>query len=223
MQLPRHIYRTWTHDDLRRACRLYAVTDSRWLKGRSLSTVVADAIVGGATMVQLRDKGSSTLDLARHARELAPVCRVANVPLVIDDDIEAVKMSGVDGVHVGQSDTSCAEAREILGEDAIVGVSVQSVEQAQAAEAAGASYLGVGAVFGTDTKVDADVVALSTLADICQAVSIPVVAIGGIDAARVADLAGTGVDGVAVISALFASPDVEAAAEKLRCAADEAL
>lgn len=223
MQLPRHIYRTWSQDDLRRACKLYAVTDSRWLRGQSLAAAVAEAIVGGATMVQLRAKGTSTLDLARQARALAPVCRVANVPLVVDDDIEAVKMSGVDGVHVGQSDASCAHARAVLGSDAIVGVSVQTVEQARAAEEAGASYLGVGAVFGTDTKADADAVPLGTLADICRMASIPVVAIGGITVARVPELAGIGVDGVAVISALFAAADIEQAAEELRKVVDESL
>lgn len=223
MPLPRHTYRTWSTDDLRRACRLYAVTDSRWLKGQSLAAVVAEALVGGVTMVQLRDKGCDTLDLARRARALGPVCRVANVPLIVDDDIEAVKMSGADGVHVGQSDATCAYAREVLGADAIVGVSVQTVEQAKAAEAAGASYLGVGALFATDTKTDAELVSLEMLRDICQGVSIPVVGIGGITAARVPELAGTGVDGVAVISALFASADVEAAAEALRHAVDEYL
>lgn len=223
MSLPRHAYRVWTPNDLRRSCKLYAVTDSRWLKGRSLVHVVAEALVGGVTMVQLRDKGCSTLNLARMARALAMVCRVANVPLVVDDDIEAVKMSGVDGVHVGQSDASCAYAREVLGADAIVGVSVQTVEQAVAAERAGASYLGVGALFATNTKTDADLVSRETLVDICRAVSIPVVGIGGINAARVPELAGTGIDGVAVISALFASADVEAAAKELRHVIDEDL
>lgn len=223
MQLPRHVYRVWTRDDLRHACKLYAVTDPRWMGVQGLGSTVADALVGGVTMVQLRDKGSSTLDLARRARELAPICRVANVPLVIDDDVEAVKMSGVDGVHVGQSDMSCAEARQALGEEAIVGVSVQTVDQARAAEVAGASYLGVGALFGTPTKPDAKIVSRTTLTEICRAVTIPVVAIGGIDAERVASLAGTGIDGVAVVSALFDSVDVEASAKRLRQAVDECL
>lgn len=223
MQRTRHIYRKWTREDLKVACKLYAVTDPRWLHGRSLPSVVAEALVGGATMVQLRDKSLSTVDLAGLGRSLASVCRVANVPIVINDDLEAVKMSGVDGVHVGQSDVSCTEAREVLGEGAIVGVSVQTVDQAKAAEAAGASYLGVGAMFSTDTKTDADLVTRTTLTEICRAVTIPVVAIGGIGAPQVADLAKTGVDGVAVVSALFASPDVEAAAKDLRRAVDENL
>lgn len=222
-QLPRHLYKAWAPDDIRDACRLYAVTDSRWLNGRSLATVVADALIGGVTMVQLRDKAASTLDLARQARDLAAVCRVANVPLVINDDIEAVKMSGVDGVHVGQSDISCAHARKVLGDDAIVGVSVQTVGQAKEAEQAGASYLGVGAIFATATKTDADLVSLDMLAEICRAVSIPVVAIGGIDDGRISELSGTGIDGVAVVSALFASSDVKAAARQLRDAVEECL
>ena len=190
MGLPRHTYRTWTASDVRSACRLYAVTDPRWLKRRSLASVVAEALVGGATFVQLREKGKSSLDLARTARSLGSVCRVANVPLVVNDDLEAVKMSGADGIHVGQ---------------------------------AGASYLGVGAVFNTATKQDADLVALSTLRDICDAVQIPVVAIGGIGAKEVPRLAGTGISGVAVVSALFAAPDVEEAARTLRAAVDECL
>lgn len=216
MALPRHIYRNWTPEDIRRACKLYAVTDSRWLQGRSLASVVADAIIGGVSFVQLRDKHLSTLDLARQARDLAPVCRVAGVPLVIDDDIEAVKMSGADGVHVGQYDISCAEARSELGESAIIGVSVQTIEQARAAEEAGADYLGVGAMFSTATKTDAELVSVSMLTSICHAVSIPVVAIGGIDASRLPALANTGIAGVAVVSAIFAAPDIEAAAQNLR-------
>ncbi len=216
MALPRHIYRKWSEEDIRRACRLYAVTDPRWLQGRSLASVVADAIIGGVSFVQLRDKQLSTLDLARQARELAPVCRVAGVPLVINDDIEAVKMSGVDGVHVGQADAPCAEVRAELGEDAIVGVSVQTIEQARAAEAAGADYLGVGAVFSTSTKADAELVSLSMLTSICRAVSIPVVAIGGVDAERLPKLADTGIAGVAAVSAIFAAPDIKEAARSLR-------
>lgn len=223
MGLPRHTYRTWTASDVRSACRLYAVTDPRWLKRCSLASVVAEALVGGATFVQLREKGKSSLDLARTARSLGSVCRVANVPLVVNDDLEAVKMSGADGIHVGQADISCAQARKELGEEAIVGVSVQTVDQARAAEAAGASYLGVGAVFNTATKQDADLVALSTLRDICDAVQIPVMAIGGIGAKEVPRLAGTGISGVAVVSALFAAPDVEEAARTLRATVDECL
>ena len=223
MVLPRHTYRSWTRDDLRQACKLYAVTDPRWLHGRSLAMMVAEALVGGATMVQLRDKSLNTVDLARKGRSLAAVCRVANAPIVINDDIEAVKMSGVDGVHVGQSDISCAEARKMLGADAIVGVSVQTVDQAKAAEEAGASYLGVGAMFSTDTKADADLVSKDTLTEICRAVAIPVVALGGIDAEKVPELAGTGVDGVAVVSALFAAADPEGAARRLRSALDASL
>lgn len=223
MTLPRHLSRTWTEAKLRQAMRLYAVTDARWLAGRSLASAVAHALTGGATMIQLRDKELSTLDLARCARQLVPICEVANVPLVIDDDIQAVKMSGADGVHVGQSDATCAEARQELGPDAIVGVSVQTVEQALAAQDAGASYLGVGAMFATPTKDDADPVSIQTLSDICRAVTVPVVAIGGIGIANVCQLADTGVDGVAVVSAIFASKDVEGATRDLSQALDACL
>lgn len=215
MTLVRKVYKTWDPADVKRACHLYLVTDERWLNGRSLAACVAEAIVGGVTCVQLRHKGASTLDLAREARTLAPVCRVANIPLIVNDDIEAAKMVGADGVHVGQSDVACIEARRELGEDAIIGVSVQTVEQARAAEEAGASYLGVGALFATPTKTDADVVSIETLAEICEAVSIPVVAIGGIDAGNVDQLSATGVDGIAVVSAILSASDIEDAARKL--------
>lgn len=215
MALVRKVTKTWGFEDVRQACRLYLVTDNQWLDGRTLHACVAEAIVGGASFVQLRDKGASTIQLVRQARMLAPVCRVANVPLVIDDDVEAAKTAGVDGVHVGQSDAACAYARRELGPNAIVGVSVQTVEQALSAEADGASYLGVGAMFATATKTDAELVSLETLRRICEAVSIPVVAIGGLNAGNVADLAGSGVDGIAVVSAILAAPDIEKAASAL--------
>lgn len=200
---------------LRDALRLYAVTDDSWLEGRTLAECVSQALAGGATFVQLREKGASADDLAALAKELLPLCRAARVPLVVNDDVDAVALSGADGVHVGQGDTSCAEARRRLGPRAIVGVSVQTVGQALAAQAAGASYLGVGAVFDTSTKPDAQMVPLEELRAVCRAVSIPVVAIGGIDASVLPQLANSGVAGVAVVSALFAASDIEAAAREL--------
>lgn len=205
----------WSAADLREAMLLYAVTDSAWLAGRTLSSCVAEAVAGGATFVQLREKGMTTTERIAAAREIAPVCRAARVPFVIDDDVEAALACGADGVHVGQTDAACAVARAALGDDAIVGVSVQTVAQALAAQAAGADYLGVGAMIPTPTKPDADVVALDELRRICEAVDIPVVAIGGINAATVDRLAGAGADGIAVVSALFAASDIRAAAAEL--------
>lgn len=200
--------------------RLYAVTDRSWLATRSLAECVREAISGGATFVQLREKHLSTDEIVAMARMIAPVCQAAGVPFVINDDVEAALLSGADGVHVGQSDAACAEARRLLGPDAIVGVSAQTVEQALAAQAAGADYLGVGALFKTATKTDAADVSRDELVAICSAVDIPVVGIGGLDARTVGVIDATGASGAAVVSALFAADDVEAAARKLRSRID---
>ena len=202
--------------------RLYAVTDSRWLgEGETLSSRVAAAIRGGATFVQLREKEMQGEKLLSLAREIGALCRGMGVPFVVDDDAEIAALAGADGVHVGQSDESAAEARRRIGPDKILGVSAQTVEQALEAERNGADYLGVGAVFPTGSKDDADAVSLDTLKAICNAVHIPVVAIGGIGIKNVVALRRTGISGVAVISALFAREDTEAAARELLCAVEE--
>ena len=202
--------------------RLYAVTDSRWLgEGETLSSRVAAAIRGGATFVQLREKEMQGEKLLSLAREIGALCRGMGVPFVVDDDAEIAALAGADGVHVGQSDESAAEARRRIGPDKILGVSAPTVEQALEAERNGADYLGVGAVFPTGSKDDADAVSLDTLKAICNAVHIPVVAIGGICIKNVGVLRGTGISGVAVISALFAREDTEAAARELLCAVEE--
>lgn len=208
---------SWSASAIRKAMLLYAVTDSAWLGTRTLASCVADAVAGGATFVQLREKNLDTSGLVAAAREIAPICRAAGVPFVIDDDVEAARLAGADGMHVGQSDAACAEARAILGEDAIIGVSAQTVDQARAAEAAGADYLGVGAMIATPTKPDADIVSTDELRRICDAVSIPVVAIGGINAETMSSLAGTGIDGIAVVSGIFAAADIRSAAADLAC------
>lgn len=211
----------FSREQLRDAMRLYAVTDDAWLGERTLAACVRAALDGGATFVQLRDKDASTSSLASQAASLIPLCRQAGVPFVINDDVEAARVSGADGVHVGQSDMACAKAREVLGPDAVVGVSVQTVEQALAAQAAKASYVGVGALFGTPTKPDADLVSLDALRAICTAVDIPVVAIGGLNAATMRELGGTGVDGAAVVSAIFAAQDIKAATRELAALVSE--
>ena len=213
----------YPREDLRRALALYAVTDRAWLGGRTLADCVAEALAGGVTCVQLREKDAPRAEVVLSARALAPLCRAAGVPFVVNDDVEAARLAGADGVHVGQDDAACADARAELGPDAIVGVSVQTVEQALAAQADGADYLGVGAVFGTPTKPDAADVGADGLAAICAAVDIPVVAIGGLNERTVPALAGTGADGAAVVSAIFAADDIEAAARRLRAAVQAAL
>ncbi|MBM6785453.1 thiamine phosphate synthase [Collinsella tanakaei] len=199
----------WTPADIRRGMLLYAVTDSAWLHGRTLASCVREALAGGATFVQLREKHMSTDELVEEAKTILPICREARVPFLIDDDVEAARLVGADGVHVGQSDTACAEARRILGPDAIVGVSAQTVEQAVAAERAGADYLGVGALIPTPTKPDAVDVTPEELSRICRAVEIPVVGIGGLHLSTIDILDGTGAAGAAVVSAIFAAEDIE--------------
>ena len=201
---------------LQDAMLLYAVTDRAWLRGRSLADCVRQAIEGGATFVQLREKDAPHDEVLSLARELAGICREAGVPFVIDDDVDIALESGADGVHVGQDDTACADARRRLGPDAIVGVSAQTVEQALRAQVDGADYLGVGALIPTPTKPDAVDVTFDELCAICDAVDIPVVGIGGLNTSTIGQLAGSGAHGAAVVSAIFAADDCLAATRELR-------
>ena len=205
----------WSLDAIRKSMLVYAVTDRAWLNGRTLAECVQQAVDGGATFVQLREKDASHDEIVRLANELLPICRKAGVPFVIDDEVEIALEVGADGVHVGQDDMACERARAMLGPDAIVGVSAQTVEQALAAQAAGADYLGVGALIPTPTKPDAVDVTFDELRAICDAVDIPVVGIGGLNARTVAQLKGSHVDGAAVVSAIFAAEDCKAAAREL--------
>lgn len=213
----------YARDDIRKAMRLYAVTDTAWLDGRTLAECVESALRGGATFIQLRDKHASADELIAVAKELGPLCTRARVPFVVNDDVEAALAADADGVHVGQDDMACATARAMLGPDKIVGVSVQTLEEALEAQADGADYLGVGAMFGTPTKPEAADVSFEELAAICEAVAIPVVAIGGLNETTISSLAGTGVDGAAAVSAIFASQDIESSTKRLRELVDEAL
>lgn len=195
---------------------LYAVTDRRWLAdGETLYQVVEQAIDGGVTFVQLREKGLAKDLFLEEAREIKKLCNARKIPFVINDSVDIALAMDADGVHVGQSDMESGDVREKLGPDKIIGVSAQTVEQAKLAEAHGADYLGVGAVFATGSKDDAVEVGPQTLRDICQAVSIPVIAIGGISKENVSQLTGSGICGIAVISAIFAQKDVKAAAKEL--------
>lgn len=203
-------------DAIRRSMLLYAVTDRAWLNGRSLEECVRQAIEGGATFVQLREKEAPFDEIVALGEKLATLCQAAGVPFVVDDDVQAAIACGADGVHVGQDDLACAKARELLGPDAIVGVSAQTVEQALRAQAEGADYLGVGALIPTPTKPDAADVTLDELRAICAAVDIPVVGIGGLNARTIPELAGCSVDGAAVVSAIFAAADCLQATRDLR-------
>lgn len=198
----------YTKQEIKDAMCLYAVTDSMWLKGRTLPEVVKEALVGGATFMQIREKELPYDDFLTLAKEVKKVTDAFHVPYVVNDEVEIAKAIDADGVHIGQSDKALVEARTILGPDKIIGVSAQTVEQAVEAEQNGADYLGVGSVFSTSTKLDADDVSLDTLRAICDAVSIPVVAIGGIHAGNIMDLKGTHVDGIAVVSAIFGAKDI---------------
>lgn len=196
--------------------RLYAVTDRSWLRGQTLLEQVEQALIGGTTLVQLREKELDEETFLREAIDMAKLCHRYGVPLLINDNVEIARRSGADGVHVGQDDMEAASVRSILGSDMIVGVTAKTVEQALRAQEAGADYLGSGAVFGSSTKLNAKPMTKELLKTICNAVSIPVVAIGGINRSNILELAGTNIDGVAVVSGIFAAADIEAECRHLR-------
>ncbi len=194
---------------LRENMLLYAVTDSRWVGAQTLYEQVESALKGGVTCVQLREKDLSEDAFLDEALKLRELCHRYGVPLLINDNIEIALKSDADGVHVGQSDMAAADARRILGRDKIVGVTAKTVEQAKAAELAGASYLGSGAVFGSTTKENATPLDHQVLREICGCVSIPVVAIGGITEENLPLLQGTGVAGAALVSEIFHAENIE--------------
>ena len=200
---------------------LYAVTDRHWLNGETLYSQVEKTLEGGTTFVQLREKELDEAHFLKEAKEIKELCARYRVPFVINDNVDIALEMDADGVHVGQSDMEADDVRAKLGPDKIIGVSAQTVEQALLAQQAGADYLGVGAVFPTGTKDDADAVSIQTLGEICHAVSIPVVAIGGIGQHNVMQLAGSGICGIAVVSAIYAQPDIQNAASTLHALAKE--
>lgn len=199
----------------REMMKLYGVTDRSWLGARTLYEQVEAAIKGGATIIQLREKKMPEEEFLQEARELKMLCNAYKIPFIINDNISVALAMDADGVHLGQGDMELKQAREILGPDKIIGVSAHNVEEAVQAEKNGADYLGAGAVFTTASKADVTSLSMETLKEICEAVSIPVVAIGGISEENMDQLKGTGISGVAVISALFAQADVCQAATRL--------
>lgn len=205
----------------KKAMILYAVTDRAWVGRQSLYEQVESALKGGATCVQLREKELDDEMFLTEAMELADLCRRYNVPFFINDNVDIAIKCQADGIHVGQEDMQAAQVRQKVGEDMIIGVSVHSVDEALEAVKNGADCLGVGAVFSTSTKTDVDVLPKEVLRDICAAVDIPVVAIGGINKTNIKDLSGTGVDGVALVSAIFAAEDIETECKALRKLSEE--
>lgn len=195
---------------------LYAVTDRAWVGRQTLYEQVESAIKGGATCVQLREKELSEEAFLAEAFEIGRLCRSYGVPFIINDNVKIAIECGADGVHVGQSDMQAYDVRAIAGDKMIIGVSAKTVEQALAAQNAGADYLGVGAVFSTSTKLDATGISFDALKDICKSVDIPVVAIGGINKNNILKLSGSGADGVALVSAIFAAEDIEKECRELR-------
>lgn len=194
---------------------LYAVTDSAWLSGRQLADVVREATDNGVTCVQLREKNMNKEGIIALGKEILPICKQKNIPFIINDSPEIAKAVDADGVHVGQDDAEIEYARMILGSDKIIGTSAHNVEEAIKAQQAGADYIGVGAVFGSSTKTDAKKLDNNLLSKISQAVSIPVVAIGGINKDNISKLCGSSVDGVAVVSAIFANEDIGKATREM--------
>ena len=202
---------------------LYAVTDRGCIGDTSLADAVRAALSGGVTLLQLREKNVSLDEYVNEAREIKGICDEFCVPLIIDDNVEVCLRSGADGVHLGQSDMPCDEARRILGDTRIIGVTAKTVEQARRAQRMGADYLGSGAVFGTSTKADAVKMDRDTLKAICASVDIPVAAIGGINAQNARLLKGSGISGAAVVSGIFAGDDIESNARKLKSIMEEIL
>ena len=205
----------------KRMMRLYAITDRAWVGRQTLSEQVEAAIRGGATCVQLREKQLPEAELLDEAREIAALCRRYGVPFFVNDNVDVAIACGADGVHVGQDDMAASDVRRRVGGRMMIGVSAHSVEEAVTAVKNGADCLGVGAVFATSTKTNVSAMPRETLRAICRAVDVPVVAIGGISRANLPLLAGTGVDGVALVSAIFSAPDIEAECRVLRAMSEE--
>lgn len=194
---------------------LYAITDRSWLGEKSLAQEVEEAIKGGATFIQVREKNLAFDEFLSIAKDVKKITDKYKVPFVINDNVDIAVEADADGVHIGQGDEVINEARKKLNKDKIIGLSVHTVEEALNAQKNGADYIGVGAVFNTSSKSDASSVDLDTLKEICASVDIPVVAIGGINEDNILELKGSGIDGVAIISAIFAKTDIQKSAKSL--------
>ena len=205
---------------MRTLLRLYAVTDRSWVGIQTLLEQIESSLLGGTTLVQLREKDLSDCEFIQEAISVKRLCERFGVPLLINDNVNVALRSGADGVHLGQDDLPLQEARKMLGPNKIIGISTHTVEEAMEAEQGGADYVGVGSVFATQTKLDVNVLSIDYIREICQAVNIPVVAIGGIKEENMDVLRNTGVAGIAVVSAIFGQPDIEMATLRLKEYAD---
>lgn len=203
----------WNFD--KRRLLLYAVTDRSWTGEKSLYEQVEDALKGGVTMIQLREKNLEEKEFLKEALTIRELTRRYGVPLIINDNLSVALACDADGIHIGQSDMDAETVRKLIGPNRILGVTAKTAEQADHAGKQGADYLGAGAVFGSNTKTDAKSMDLDTLKSVCEAVNIPVVAIGGISGDNITRLQGTGIAGVAVVSAIFAASDIREAAQDL--------
>ncbi len=200
---------------------LYAVTDRTWVGEKTLYQQVEEALRGGVTCVQLREKDMSDGEFLQEAKEIHALCQQYGVPFIVNDNVEIAVACGAEGIHVGQEDMAAGDVRRRVGNGVILGVSVHTVEEAQEAVRNGADYLGLGAVFPTSTKTDVDQMPNETLRAICDAVDVPIVAIGGINSGNIGKLAGSGVDGVALVSAIFSAANIESTCQELRKLAAE--
>ena len=195
---------------------LYAVTDRKWSDNDTFYTHIEESLEGGVTFLQLREKNLDTDSFFKEAIKIKELCKKYNVPFIINDNVEIALKSNADGIHVGQDDMNAKAVRKLIGNDKILGISVQTVEQALLAQEQGANYLGVGSIFTTTSKDDAKNVSINTLKEICNAVNIPVVAIGGIDKDNIKQLSKTGINGIAVISAIYANKNIKEATATLK-------
>lgn len=200
---------------------LYAVTDRTWTGERTLYQQVEDALKGGVTCVQLREKEMEEAAFLQEAKEICALCRRYGVPFIVNDNVDIAIACGADGIHVGQEDMAAGEVRRRAGDGMILGVSVHTVEEAREAVRNGADYLGLGAVFPTSTKTDVSQMPNETLRAICDAVDVPVVAIGGINKETIGKLSGSGIDGAALVSAIFSAADIESACRELRTLSEQ--
>lgn len=206
---------------LNKSLLLYAITDRHWLNGKTLYSQVELALKGGATMIQIREKDLDENAFLKEAEQIQSLCAKYCVPFIVNDNVELAVKIGADGVHVGQNDMAAKDVRALIGKDKILGVSAQTVKQALEAQKCGADYLGTGAIFPTGSKDDAQVLGVQTLKEICSAVNIPVVAIGGISKDNILELKKSGIAGVSVISAIFAQNDIVAATAELKSLAEQ--
>jgi thiamine-phosphate diphosphorylase len=195
--------------------QLYAVTDRAWTGNKTLYEQIKEALENGVTCVQLREKNLDEASFIEEAKKISVLCRQYNTPFIVNDNVNVAIASNADGIHIGQEDMGLKDVRKIVGENMIIGISAHTVEEAKFAQENGADYIGIGAVFETSTKNDVDVIPYEKVKSICDAVDIPKVAIGGINAENILKLKGSGIDGVAVVSAIFGAKDIGKATKEL--------